>query len=191
MEGSDGQIGKWADGGLFRREGKAMDFLELAKERYSVRKFEARPIPQEAVNKILAAGRLAPTAHNNQPQEIIVVQSEEALALLRKCTECHYEAPLAFIISYDKDRVWKRSYDGKDSGDVDASIVTAYMMTEAADLGLGSCWVMYFIPEAVRVEFELPENLEPVAILLVGYAAGEPSPNHGKRRKTEEYVNYR
>lgn len=168
-----------------------MEFLSLAAQRYSVRKFEDRPVPQGAIEKILSAARVAPTAHNNQPQEIIVVQSAEGLALLRKCTECHYDAPLAFIISYDKDRVWKRSYDGKDSGDVDASIVTSHMMLAAADLGLGSCWVMYFIPEAVRVEFELPENLEPVAILLVGYADGEPSPSHEKRRSIEEYVTYR
>lgn len=168
-----------------------MEFLDLAAQRYSVRKFEDRPVPQEAIDKILSAANLAPTAHNDQPQEIIVVRSAEALALLRKCTECHYDAPLAFIISYDRDRVWKRSYDGKDSGDVDVSIVTTHMMLAAVDLGLGSCWVMYFIPEAVRVEFELPENLEPVAILLVGYAAGEPSPRHGKRRSTDEYVTYR
>lgn len=168
-----------------------MEFLSLAAQRYSVRKFDPRPVPQEAVDKILSAARLAPTAHNNQPQEIIVVRSPEALALLRKCTECHYDAPLAFIISYDRDRVWKRSYDGKNSGDVDASIVTDHMMMEAADLGLGSCWVMYFIPEAVRVEFGLPENLEPVAILLVGYADGEPSPRHEERNAVEAYVTYR
>ncbi|MDE6108314.1 MAG: nitroreductase family protein [Oscillospiraceae bacterium] len=168
-----------------------MDFLPLAAERYSSRKFEDRPVPQEAVDKILAAASLAPTAHNNQPQEIIVVQSPEALALLRKCTECHFGAPLAFIISYDRDRAWKRSYDGKDSGDVDASIVTTHMMLEAADLGLGSCWVMDFIPEAVRAEFELPDNLEPVAILPAGYPAGGPSPIHGKKRPVEGYVTYR
>lgn len=168
-----------------------MEFLKLAAQRYSARKFEDRAVPREAIDKILSAARLAPTAHNNQPQEIIVVQSAEALALLRKCTECRYDAPLAFIISYDKNLVWKRSYDGKDSGDVDASIVTTHMMLEAADLGLGSCWVMYFIPEAVRVEFELPENLEPVAILLVGYADGEPSPRHEERNAVEAYVTYR
>lgn len=167
-----------------------MEFLELASTRYSVRKFEPRLVPREAIDRILEAARLAPTAHNNQPQEIIVVQSEEALARLRKCTECHYDAPLAFIISYDKDRVWKRSYDGRDSGDVDTGIVTTHMMMEATDLGLGSCWVMYFIPEAVKVEFALPENLEPTAILLVGYPAGEPSPNHEKRRPTKDYVTY-
>lgn len=168
-----------------------MDFLELASKRYSVRKYGSRPVPQDCVEKILAAGRLAPTAHNNQPQEIVVVRSGEGLSLLKKCTECHYDAPLAFIVSYDRDRAWKRGYDGKCSGDTDASIVTSHMMLEAASLGLGSTWVMYFIPEAVRVEFGLPENTEPVAILLAGYPEDAPSQNHGSRRDLGEYVTYR
>lgn len=167
-----------------------MDFLELAEKRYSVRRFEACPVPQEAISKILMAGRAAPTAHNNQPQQIIVVQSDEGLGKLKKCTECHYNAPLAFIICYDKGKCWVRAYDGKGSGDIDASIVAAHMMLEAADLGLGSTWVMYFIPRAVRVEFGLPENTEPAAILVMGYPDAGPSPMHTDRRPLEEYVSY-
>lgn len=168
-----------------------MRFLELAAERYSVRKFKDDPIPQESIDKILAAGRLAPTAHNNQPQEIIVIRSPEGLARLRKCTECHYDAPFAFLIGYDRDRAWKRGYDEKCSGDIDASIVTTHMMLEAQELGLGSVWIMHFIPEAVRVEFELPENVEPVAILLMGYPDAAPASAHLDRRGLEEYVTYR
>lgn len=168
-----------------------MSFLELASRRYSVRKFKDRPISQDSIDKILTTGRLAPTAHNNQPQKIIVVNSPEGLSLLQKCTECHYNAPLAFIISYDRNRDWKRDYDGKNSGDIDASIVGTHMMMEAEELGIGSVWIMYFIPEAVRVEFELPENVMPVAILLMGYADGEPSPEHKRRFDLDEYVTYR
>lgn len=168
-----------------------MDFLELARKRYSVRRFKETPVPREIVEKILMAGNAAPTAHNNQPQEIIVVRSPEGLAALKKCTECHYDAPLAFIICYDKDKCWKRSYDGKASGDIDASIVTTHMMLAAEDLGVGSTWIMYFIPEAVRVEFELPDNVEPAAILVMGYPDAEPAPAHFSRRGLDEFVSYR
>lgn len=168
-----------------------MDFLKLATERYSARKFKALPVPKTAVDQILAVGNAAPTAHNAQPQKIIVVQSQEGLRTLRKCTECHYNAPLAFMICYDREKCWKRSYDGKSSGDIDASIVGTHMMLEAAELGLGSAWIMYFIPEAVKVEFDLPDAVEPVAILLVGYADAKPSQEHGKRRQLEDYVSYR
>ena len=82
-----------------------MDFLELAKKRYSVRHFKEEPIPQAMIDQILMAGSAAPTAHNNQPQDILVIQSPEGLQTLKKCTECHYQAPLAFIICYGQRKV--------------------------------------------------------------------------------------
>lgn len=168
-----------------------MDFQELAAKRYSARGFRQMPISKAEIDKILMAGNAAPTAHNNQPQEIIVVHSQEGLETLRKCTECHYNAPLAFVICYDREKCWERGYDQKHSGDIDASIVATHMMLEAADLGIGSTWIMHFIPEAIRVEFELPDNVEPVAILIMGYTDAEPSKDHFKRRNLDEYVSYR
>ncbi len=168
-----------------------MNFQELAVKRYSVRRFRQTPVPKSVIDQVLMAGNAAPTAHNNQPQKVIVVHSPQGLETLKKCTQCHYNAPLAFIVCYDKEKCWERDYDHKHSGDIDASIVATHMMLEAADLGIGSAWIMYFIPEAVRVEFELPDNVEPVAILIMGYTDAEPSEDHLKRRSLEEYVSYR
>ena len=168
-----------------------MNFLELASQRYSVRNFKDIPVPQMIIDKILFAGNFAPTAHNYQPQKIIVVNSQKGLNTLKKHTECHYNVPLAFIICYDKEKCWKRSYDDKSSGDIDASIVATHMIMEATELGLGSTWIMYFIPEAIKVEFELPDNIEPVAILIMGYADADPSLEHFNRRNLEDYVSYR
>lgn len=86
---------------------------------------------------------------------------------LRKCTECHFGAPAAILICYDKNECWQRKYDGKISGDIDASIVTTHMMLEATVLGVGTTWVMNFIPEAVREEFAIPTNIELVALLFI------------------------
>lgn len=168
-----------------------MDFLQLATARYSVRRYKSTPVPQEHIDKILAAGRMAPTALNNQPQEIIVVHSDEGRALLRKCTPCHYDAPLAFIVCCDTAAAWAREYDGKSSGDIDAAIVTTHMMMEATELGLGTTWVMWFDPAAVTDEFGLPDGIEPVAILLAGYADVDTSSDHLDRRDVDEYVTYR
>ena len=170
-----------------------MPFLDLAKARYSVRSFKPEPVAQEAIDRILEAGNAAPTACNKQPQKIIVVNSEEGLALLRKCTECHFNAPLAFIVCHDKSLCWNRHYDGKSSGDIDASIVATHMMLEAAELGVGSTWVMYFIPEAVRTEFELDENVEPTAILVMGYPSDDakPSVTHSSKKDISETAEYR
>lgn len=167
-------------------------FMTLAADRFSVRKFNDRPVERDVIEKILRAGQLAPTACNNQPQRILAVTSAEALAKLRKCTECHFNAPAALLICCDRDECWKRSYDGMASGDIDAGIVTTHMMLAAAALGVGTTWVMHFIPEAVREEFGLPENLEPTALLVMGYPAAdvEPSPRHGKRKTLEEVVSY-
>lgn len=168
-----------------------MDFLELAQKRYSVRGFQETPVPQESIEKILLAANAAPTAHNNQPQKIFVINSQKGLAALKKCTECHYNAPLAFLVCYEKEKCWKRPYDNKNSGDIDASIVATHMMLEAAQLGIGSTWIMYFIPEAVKTEFELPESLEPTAILIMGYPNAGPSQAHFQRQALEDFTVYR
>lgn len=169
-----------------------MNFLELAEKRYSVRKFSNTPVEKEKLDAILQAGRLAPTACNNQPQSILVLQTGEALEKLKKCTRCHFDAPLALLICYDKDSSWKRPFDKKDHGDIDASIVCTHMMLEAAALGLGTTWVCYFDPAAVVREFSLPENIVPSSILPLGYPAddAEPAPLHSQRKPVAETARF-
>jgi len=167
-----------------------MDFLQLAQERFSVRSFTDREIEPQKLDEILRAGQVAPTACNLQPQKILVIQSKEALEKYRKCTVCHFNAPLAILTCYDKNLCWKRNYDGKSSGEIDAAIVTTHMMLEAANLGIGSTWIMHFIPEAVREEFELPDHFEPVSLLALGYPSetAEPYPGHGSIKPLTDTV---
>lgn len=171
---------------------KQMDFLKLASERYSVCKFTGKAVEQDVLDKILKAGCLAPTACNRQPQRILVIDGQEGMEKLRRCTQCHFNAPAALLVCYDKDACWKREYDGKTSGDIDASIVATHMMLEAAALGVGTTWVMYFMPEAVRAAFGIPESVEPVALLVMGYPApdAKPFPGHSQFRPMEEIVTY-
>jgi nitroreductase len=161
-----------------------MEFLDLAKKRYSVRNYEGRKVEKEKVQRILEAGRVAPTAANFQPQKLLVIQEEKSLAKLKKGANI-YGAPLAVIVCSDHNISWKRNHDGKDAADIDASIVTDHMMLEATELGLGTVWVCWFNPEVVRKEFNIPDNLEPVNILVIGYPEGTPdSPDrHDKKRK--------
>lgn len=149
-----------------------MDFLELAKKRYSVRSYEDRPVEAEKLERILQAAQAAPTAANLQPVRLIVVRDEEGLARIGRAASI-YGAPLAVIVCADRERAWERPYDGKRTGDIDAAILTDHMMLEAAALGLGSLWVCYFKPDVIREAFHLPDRLEPVNILAIGYAAGE------------------
>lgn len=162
-----------------------MDFLELAKTRYSVRGFQTIKVEEEKLLKILEAGRVAPTGCNKQPYRIIVVQKDEGLEKIKKATNI-YGAPLALIICGEKESAWKRSYDGKNIMEIDVSIVTDHMMLQATELGLGTIWICYFKPNVIKTEFKLPKELEPINVLGIGYSEVTPqSPDrHDNLRKS-------
>ena len=167
-----------------------MDFLNLAKKRYSCRSFLKKKVEKEKIEKILEAGRVAPTAVNFQPQRILVLDDEEKLSRLNECTKYGWGAPIVMVICYDKTISWKRQYDNKDEGIVDASIVATHMMLEIQDLGLGTTWIGSFDPEKVREVYKIPENLEIISLMPVGYPAedAKPSSSHEKRNSMEEMV---
>ncbi|MBR3614575.1 MAG: nitroreductase family protein [Clostridia bacterium] len=169
-----------------------MDFLELAKNRYSCRYFSNKKIEQEKIDKILEAARLAPTGRNSQSQRILVLTDEEQLSKLGECTPYVWNAPLVFLICYDKNESWKRRSDNFDGGAQDACIVTTHMMLEVTDLGLGSTWVGALDPQKVREVYNVPENYEITAFLPVGYPSEEahPSKLHNDRKTVEEIAFY-
>ncbi len=161
-----------------------MDFLKLAKTRYSVRNFKEQQIEDDKLSLILEAGRVAPTGANFQPQKIIVIRDKTNIDKVNKAANT-YNAPLLIIVCADKNQVWTRPFDGKQIYDIDASIITDHMMLEATNLGLGSVWICYFTPDVLKKELQLPNNIEPVNILAVGYSAAQPqSPErHNETRK--------
>ena len=167
-----------------------MDFLELSKKRHSVLNYQKKDVPIEVINKILESAIAALTACNFQPQKIKLINTDEDREKLNRVVPSKYYVPLAFLVCYDKNVCWTRSFDEKTSGEIDASIVTTHMMLEATDLGLGSIWVMYWNPETMKKEFELPEQYEPVALLITGYAEEnvEPHKGHFIRKEKEDIV---
>lgn len=169
-----------------------MDFLELAKKRYSVRKYDSKLVEEDKLLSILEAARVAPTAANFQPQRLLVVKEKEGLEKLKKCCKT-YNAPLVILVCSDHNVTWKRPFDGKDTADIDASIITDHMMLEATNQGLGTVWVCYFDPEIIRKEFNIPENFEPINILCIGYPVGlaeSPDRHNTKRKPLTETVFY-
>lgn len=169
-----------------------MEFEKLIKERFSVRKFKDVPLLEEHINKILDAGNVAPTGCNNQPQRILVLNTAESIEKLKNCTRCHFNAPFAMLVCHNKDESWVRPYDKAMSSCVDAVIVATHMMLEAANLGVGCCWVMHFNPVSMRETFNIPENIEPIALLVMGYAAddAEPLDMHYNRKSLDKTVVY-
>ena len=162
-----------------------MTFMELAKSRYSVRGFSDAPVEEEKLAAILEAGRIAPTACNNQPQKIYVGKSREARQKLASVCPCTFDAPVILVVCYDRNRDWKNKLQpGYESGETDAAIVCTHMMLQAFELGIGSCWVGYFNANDVAHALGLPENLTVSALLPMGYPADNavPLPLHTQYR---------
>lgn len=169
-----------------------MDLLEIAKKRYSVRNYENRPVEKEKLDQILAAAHVAPTAANLQPVKLLVVQDKERLKSIAKAGNI-YNAPLAIIVCADRTKAWTRPFDNKQTTDIDAAILTDHMMLQATELGLGTVWVCFFKPDIIKKEFQLPDHLEPVNILAIGYGKGEsadPERHVTTRISMEELVSY-
>jgi len=158
-----------------------MNFLELAKKRFSVRRFEAKPIPQEALETILEAGRLAPSAANRQPCHLIVVQGAEQRRKLGVAypRDWFWQAPVIIVICVETSRAWVRS-DHKSYGDVDGALAADHMTLCAASLDLGTCWIGAFDPAKVRNILNLPDGIAPLAMIPLGYPA---EPERAKSRK--------
>ena len=168
-----------------------MDFRELSRARFSVRQYADRPVEEEKLRKVLEAGRLAPTACNNQPVRVLVVKGEEALAALRGATPMQYGAPVSLVVCYDVDEVWhNKREEGYDSGEMDASIVCDEMMLQATELGLATLWARGYRAADIAEALDVPENLRVVCMLDLGYAAEgvEPTANHDSRRPLSETV---
>ena len=166
-----------------------MEFRELIKARYSVRRFSDRPVEPEKLNAVLEAGRLAPTAKNIQPVRIYVAQSEKALAIMNEASPCIYGAKTVLVICSDESTCWVTPA-GKSGGTMDASIVATHITLAAADEGLGSCWVGMFDEKKLSKLLELPENIVPQCLMPIGYADMQPSDRHASRKDLSDTVKY-
>jgi nitroreductase len=160
-----------------------MRFIELARQRVSIRAYKPDPVSEEQLNEILEAGRLAPTACNLQPFQFIVVSRKETLTELAKGYPAPWfgEAPTVIAICTLPSKAWKRTrHDNRCLVDADAAIAADHMTLAAADLGLGTCWVGAFDPKIVRKVLEVPRNVEPLILLTLGH------PNEEGRPKTRQ-----
>ncbi|MCM1377041.1 MAG: nitroreductase family protein [Clostridium sp.] len=169
-----------------------MEFKELARKRYSCKKFSDKKVDEMTLNAILECGRLAPTAKNLQEQHIYVASSEDIFYKIDECTPCRYGAPIVLIVVFDKTNVYHYPGGKRDSGIEDASIVATHLTLAAADAGVDSCWVNFFDPDILHEKLGLPENEEILMLLDLGYAADgfEPLPNHHSRKPLNDTVSY-
>ncbi len=169
-----------------------MEFTEVIRKRYSCKRYTGEAVPEKALEAVLEAGRLAPTAKNLQEQRIYALRSPEALAKADSVTPCRYGAPVVLVVAYDRNNVFTYPGGTRDSGAEDMAIVACHMMLAAADQGLGSCWVNFFDPRKAAEALGLPDNEEVVLMLDLGYPGegGGPLPNNSKRKPLSETVTF-
>ncbi len=156
-----------------------MSVFETIKNRYSVRKFKDQEIEPEKLDRILEAGRLAPTAKNIQPNRVYVCKSEKALAAIDEATNCRYGAPVVLLVCYDDNLMWHNPFDNNiHSGEVDSTIIADEMILTAWEEGIGSCWVLWFNHKKLSKGLKLQSNIKPVALIPIGYADDDANPAH-------------
>jgi len=168
-------------------------FLELAKSRYSVRNYLNKPVEDEKLNYVLEAGRIAPSAANYQPWHFIVIKEIE---MRKRIFETYnrpwlLQAPVIIILCGDHAVSWKRP-DGKDHCDIDVAIATDHMTLAAEDIGLSTCWICHFDAKRAKEILNLPDLIEPVVYLPLGYSGDQPDKKsrHLVRKTMEEIVHW-
>lgn len=160
-----------------------MSLIDVILTRRSVRRYEKKEIPEDVLDKILEAGRQAPSAANSQPWHFIVLTDYEIKEKLSRGRWNKFikDSPVTIVgcAHLDRSRKWAT---------IDTSIALQNMVLAAWAMGVGSCWIGDFKENEVKKLLGIPEGWRVVALVTFGYPAGQPE---GKRKKPlEEIVSY-
>ncbi len=168
-----------------------MNFEELIKTRYSVRDYQNKKIDRPIIEQIVNAGRLAPSAANKQPSHFVAIDDDTLVKKIHNAytRDWFKTAPCILIIYGDHNASWKRASDGKDHCDVDVAIAIDHITLMATNLGLGTCWICNFDAKVVNQIISKPDNLEPIALLSLGYPAQDSIPEK-KRKELKEVLTF-
>jgi nitroreductase len=152
-----------------------MEYSDLIAKRYSVRAYKPDPVEDEKLHKVLEAARLAPTAANRQPFQIIVIHTRGREEELHKIyyRDWFIQAPLLLCACGVPSQGWVRSADHRRYLDVDVAIIMDHLILEATNQGLGTCWVAAFNAPAARQALALPDEIEPLIFTPLGYPADQ------------------
>ena len=171
-----------------------MKFADLISRRHSVRKYQNFVPEHRLLEQVMEAAQNAPSAVNFQPWQFLVVSAEPLLSLLKNCYHREWinDAPACIVAIGNHQEAWHRQADGKDHCDIDVSIAVSQLTLQATELGLGTCWVCNFEVEKVRALFDLPQHLEPIALIPIGYPANEVDiePKVKKRKALGDIVKW-
>lgn len=167
-----------------------MDLPGLMEKRYSCRRFSGEQLTGAELEAILEAGRIAPSACNNQPWRFIVLQGEDELAKVDACSKCRYGAQTAILVCFDKNASAKNPDVTPDYGWIDCGLAIMQMTLMAESLGIASCIVGAYEPAKAREVLNIPDELVTYQFLMLGHADSEPARLHYERHAMDEIVIY-
>ncbi len=160
-----------------------MDTFTCIRTRREIRDYLDKPIQDESLNRVLEAGRLAPSSKNSQPWHFVVIKNKETLRKISELTPtgAHIaKAPLAIAILMD----------GAKLPEVDGARAIQNMVLAAWDLGIGACWVTNFYDDAVKDLLGAPQRMKLVSVIPFGYPLDPKSAHKKMRKPLEEIVHY-
>jgi nitroreductase len=152
--------------------------MALLKGRRSIRRYRPDPVPEEMVEQLMEAGRWAPSASNRQPWTFIVVRDDEIRRQVAQHASYFFvrsahaeEAPLLIVLCGEARNPVYRQFLHEDIG-----LAGAHIMLQAKALGLGTCWIGALDRKAIAGILKVPDHMEIVGLLTVGFPDEEPEP---------------
>ncbi len=165
-----------------------MTVLDAIRRRYSCRAYQEKSIEQDKLDCILEAARLAPSARNTQDWRFVVVTDRDTKRKVAGTTnrpEVFEKAGAIIAACSNSDEIMRC---GQAIGPIDVAIALEHICLQAADLGLGTCWIGSFDADKVRQILAIPEDIAIIELMTVGYPADSKS--EPKREPIEKIVCY-
>ncbi|MBD3287769.1 nitroreductase [candidate division KSB1 bacterium] len=149
-----------------------MQIMDIIKMRRSVRKFASAQVEDDTIRKVLEAARLAPSWRNQQCWKFVVVNQSEMIKKVVEHTGIYNRAWLGkapVLIIACGDPAASGSGNGQPYYMVDVAIATEHLVLAATELGLGTCWIGAFDADEIKSMLEIPNHIEIVTIIPLGY----------------------
>lgn len=165
-----------------------MDVFEAIKNRRSIRKYTSKKIENEKLNKILESARLAPSANNSQEWKFIAVTDKSKIKEIARTSGQDFIAAAPAVIVGCAEENKKVMFCGQNAYTINLSIAFSFMILEAEELGIGSCWIGHFNESKVKEILDIPDSVKVVALAPFGYP--DETPDQRPRKDFKDVVSF-
>ena len=160
-----------------------MDVFTCIRTRREIRDYLDKPIPPQRLQRILEAGRLAPSSKNSQPWHFVVIRNKETLKKISSLTPTGSHlttAPLAIAVLMENAKL----------PEIDGARAIQNMVLAAWEIGIGACWITNFYEDGVKDALGAPQRMKLVSVIPFGYPVQPKARRKKIRRPLSEIVHY-